>query len=153
MKNHWLDKSVTELREHYEKELAASEAMAAKGYAQAYEIITDLRNKLEDQREMYEKRLEEGFNEAFELLQKEKQEKASLEVVLYEEYDKKVQDIRKFMVDKVADYLDKKVLEEGAAKVRAENTPNRSLKKQSQVFALTLCRSRLRSRSPTCKRG
>jgi hypothetical protein len=98
----------TKLDEAYEQlteEKKAEEAIAEQGYQQAYEIIASLMNRLDEQREEFEQALEEGFDEAFQELQKEKGKNENIEVELYEEFDKKLKEMKDFMVDKVDQFL------------------------------------------------
>ena len=122
-------------------ELTQSEKIAEQGYAEAYQIITDLRNKLENQKGEFEKALEEGYEEAYQMLleergkvtalegqvksleaklsarsvyaewqpsvdqQPDKISVGELEVKLYEEYDKKLAEMKEYIVDKVDQFL------------------------------------------------
>lgn len=79
-----------------------------KGYAEAYQIISDLRDRLEVQREEFEHALEEGYEEAYQLLVNERASKESLEVDMYEEYDRKVKEIKEFFVEKLDAFLSQK---------------------------------------------
>jgi regulator of replication initiation timing len=86
-------------------ELAASEKTAEKGYEEAYAIIGDLRNRLELQGEEYKAALEEGYEEAYQMLKAEKDKNQQLEVEMYEEYDKKLAEMKEYIVDKVDQFL------------------------------------------------
>jgi hypothetical protein len=48
------------------------EGIAEQGYIEAYKIITDLKNRLESQKEESEKTLEKGFEEAYQMLLEER---------------------------------------------------------------------------------
>lgn len=104
-----LEKEYTEkLEEAYktvESEKATVEQTTEAGYAQAWEIITDLRERLEIQKEEFEQALEEGYEEAYQMLQEERSKNDTLEVSLYEEYDKRMNDVKAYMVDKVDQFL------------------------------------------------
>ncbi len=104
-----LEKEYSEkLEEAYKtitEEKAADEATAEQGYAQAWEIITDLRDRLEIQKEEFEQALEEGYEEAYQMLQEERSKNDTLEVSLYEEYDKRMNDVKLYMVDKIDQFL------------------------------------------------
>jgi uncharacterized protein YoxC len=96
------------LQEAYEKfstDLKKSEETGETGYQQAYEIIMDLQKRLEEQKEEYEKQMEEGFEEAFQEIQKEKAKNENIEVELYQEFDKKLKEMKDFMVEKVDQFL------------------------------------------------
>jgi uncharacterized protein YyaL (SSP411 family) len=60
---------------------------------------------LDEQREEFETALEEGFEEAYGELQKEKGRNENLEVEIYEEADKKLQEMKGMMVDKLDQFL------------------------------------------------
>jgi len=104
-----LDKEFeTKLEDAYKQlssELMESESTTEKGYDQAFTIIQDLRTRLETQREEFESALEEGYEEAYQMLQKEKGKNDDLEVGIYEEYDKKLQEMKNYMVDKIDQFL------------------------------------------------
>lgn len=86
-------------------ELATAEKTAEKGYEEAYAIIGDLRNRLELQGEEYKTALEEGYEEAYQMLKAEKDKNQQLEVEMYEEYDKKLAEMKEYMVDKLDQFL------------------------------------------------
>lgn len=88
-----------------EEEKSSDEQVAERGYAQAWEIITDLRDRLETQKEEFEAALEEGYEEAYQMLQEERSKNDTLEVSLYEEYDKRLAEVRGYMVDKIDQFL------------------------------------------------
>jgi hypothetical protein len=82
-----------------------SEKVAEQGYAEAYQIISELRDRLEVQREEFDIALEEGYEEAYKMLVEEKTKNETLEVDLYDEYDKKLAEIKEYMVDKLDSFL------------------------------------------------
>jgi len=86
-------------------EIAEAEKIAEKGYEEAYSIIADLRNRLEIQGEEFKSALEEGYEEAYQMLKQEKEKNQKLEVEMYEEYDKKLADMKEYIVDKVDQFL------------------------------------------------
>jgi regulator of replication initiation timing len=86
-------------------EMGQMETVAEQGYQQAYEIINSLMKRLDEQREEFEQALEEGFEEAFQELEKEKGKNGTIEVELYEEFDKKLKEMKEFMVDKLDQFL------------------------------------------------
>jgi len=86
-------------------ELATAEKTAEKGYEEAYAIIGDLRNRLELQGEEYKTALDEGYEEAYQMLKAEKDKNQQLEVEMYEEYDKKLAEMKEYMVDKLDQFL------------------------------------------------
>lgn len=86
-------------------ELVTAEKTAEQGYEEAYAIIGDLRNRLEIQGEEYKNALEEGYEEAYQMLKAERSKNESLEVEMYEEYDKKLAEMKEYIVDKVDQFL------------------------------------------------
>lgn len=142
------ESKLAQVQSAFQEEMAAAERVAETGYAQAYEIITQLRNRLEDkgldssfpvpastdpavgiynpeiagltaarqvilelqakldrQRQEMEQQMESGFEEAYQMLQQERQKNQTLEVQLYEEYDDKLKDIKEYIVTKVDQFL------------------------------------------------
>jgi hypothetical protein len=98
----------SKLDEAYEQlteERKADEVIAENGYQQAYDMIQSLMARLDEQREEFETALEEGFEEAYGELQKEKGRNENLEVEIYEEADKKLQEMKGMMVDKLDQFL------------------------------------------------
>lgn len=86
-------------------EVSETEKTATKGYEEAYAIIADLRNRLEVQGEEYKAALDEGYEEAYQMLKAEKEKNNKLEVEMYEEYDKKLHEMKEYIVDKVDQFL------------------------------------------------
>ena len=102
--NEKLEEAYTELS----GELSNSEKTAEQGYEEAYAIIADLRNRLDIQGEEYKNALEEGYEEAYQMLKTERAKNGNIEVELYEEYDKKLQEMKEYIVDKVDQFLQAK---------------------------------------------
>jgi hypothetical protein len=90
------------------QEKSQVEKVAEQGYAEAYQIICELRDRLEVQREEFEHALEEGYEQAYQMLLAERSKNESLEVDLYEEYDRKVREIKEFFVEKLDQFLSQK---------------------------------------------
>lgn len=67
--------------------------------------------------------MEEGYQEAYEMLMAEKKKNEDLEVQLYEEYEKKLKELKEFFVEKVDQFLDMKYQECGGdiTKLREQN--------------------------------
>jgi len=114
--NESLEQAKTELEAEYNAkleeayteltgELTSAEKVAEQGYEEAYAIIGDLRNRLELQGEEYKAALEEGYEEAYQMLKTEKDKNQQLEVEMYEEYDKKLVEMKEYIVDKVDQFL------------------------------------------------
>ena len=111
-----LDSAKTDLESEYNdkleeayrqlsEEMSNAEKTAYQGYQEAYGIIADLRNWLEMQRDEYNKALEEGYEEAYQMLLQEREKNNTLEVDMYEEYDKKLGEMKDYIVDKVDQFL------------------------------------------------
>lgn len=101
----------TNLEEAYSelsKELKTAEETAEQGYQEAYDIIADLRNRLETQRVEYEKALEEGYEEAYQMLVDERGKNENIGNDLFDEYEKKYQENREYIVEKVHEFLQEK---------------------------------------------
>jgi hypothetical protein len=101
----------TRLEEAYKivaQEKGQVEKVAEQGYAEAYQIICDLRDRLEVQREEFEHALGEGYEEAYQLLLQERAKNETLEMDLYEQYDAKVREIREFYVVQLDNFLSQK---------------------------------------------
>ena len=86
-------------------ELVTAEKTAQQGYEEAYAIIGDLRNRLELQGEEMKTALEEGYEEAYQMHKAEREKNQQLEVEMYEEYDKKLSEMKEYIVDKVDQFL------------------------------------------------
>jgi len=86
-------------------ELAQAEQIAEQGYEEAYAIIGDLRNRLEIQGQEYNNALEEGYEEAYQMLKAERAKNENIEVEMYEEYDRKLSEMKEYIVDKVDQFL------------------------------------------------
>lgn len=109
------------------EELKSAEETAIKGYKEAYAIITDLRARLETQQKEFEASMEEGYEEAYQMLQAEKGKNENLEVEMYEQFDKKLQEMKEYMVDKVDAFLQYKGTEiYESARKELENDPRTS---------------------------
>lgn len=112
----YLSEAKTELEKEFDNKLkeaytemteekGSDEATAEQGYQQAYAIIQDLRNRLELQKEEFETALEEGYEEAYKHVKEEQGKNNSIEVEMYEEYEKKLNEMRDYVVDKVDQFL------------------------------------------------
>lgn len=115
-----LEEAYTELS----SELKDAEETAIKGYKEAYAIIEDLRSRLETQQKEFELSMEEGYEEAYQMIQAEKGKNENIEVEMYDAFDKKLQEMKEYMVDKVDAFLQykgKEIYESALAEV--ENDP------------------------------
>ena len=86
-------------------ELQGTEETALKGYQEAYAIIEDLRNRLGVQQTEFEASMEEGCEEAYQMLQSEKSKNENLEVEMYDQFNDKLSEMKEYMVDKVDAFL------------------------------------------------
>jgi len=96
------------LEEAYEtlsSELKDAEITAEQGYQEAWAIIADMRNRLDVQNKEFESALEEGYEEAYQMLLAERGKNENLETELYEEYDKKLAEMKEYMIDKLDEFL------------------------------------------------
>lgn len=106
------------------KEKEENVKVAETGYNEAYEIICDLRDRIELQAKEYEDQVQEQYEEAYQMLQAERKKNDSLEVGLYEEYDSKLDEMKGYIVDKVDQFLATKGVEfESAIRREVTNDP------------------------------
>ena len=99
------NKNLEEAYSQLSGELAQAEKTAYQGYQEAYEIINDLKTRIEVQKEEFETALEEGYEEAYQMLLSERNSKATVETNLYEEYDSKLAEMKNYIVEKVDQFL------------------------------------------------
>ena len=93
------------------QEKTEAETVAEQGYQEAYSIIQDLRGRLETQQAEFDSALEEGYEEAYQALLAERSKKETAEVEIYEEYDKKLAEMKEYMVDKITEFFKHKTAE------------------------------------------
>jgi len=86
-------------------ELAQAEKVAEQGYMEAYQMICDLRNRIETMKEEFEATLEEEYESAYQLILNERAKNSNIEVEMYDEYDSKFSDMKEFVVDKLDEFL------------------------------------------------
>jgi hypothetical protein len=96
-----LEEAYSELSE----ELKTAEETAIQGYKEAYAIIQDLRARLETQQKEFDVSLEEGYEEAYQMLLAEKNKNENLEVEMYEQFNTKLNEMKEYMIDKVDAFL------------------------------------------------
>ncbi len=97
-----------QLEEAYEelgKQKLKIKEEAEQGYAQAFDLICEYKDRLALQNEEHKREMNEGFNEAWEMLQEERSKNVTLEGELHEEYEGKLKDIEKFLVKKLDQFL------------------------------------------------
>ena len=102
------NKNLEEAYSQLSGELATAEKTAYEGYQEAFEIIADLRSRLDVQKSEFESQLEEGYEEAYQMLLAERNSKSQVEVDLYEEYDQKLAEMKAYIVEKVDQFLQAK---------------------------------------------
>lgn len=100
-----MEDKLKEAYSEHKTELDGAEKIAEESYAHAWEIITDLRDRIDRQKEEFEHLQTEGYEEAYQMIQEERAKNDTLEVNLYEEYDRKFEDIKSYLVDKVDQFL------------------------------------------------
>lgn len=94
----------------HQEELKEAEAVAEKGYNQALQIITDQQVRMDEMKQEYQEAMDEGFEEAFNEVERLKEEKENVEVELYKEFDERLQQMQAFWVEKVDTFM---TLQEG----------------------------------------
>jgi hypothetical protein len=100
-----LQEAFEELSVEKTQAVEAAEKVAYEGYSQAWGIIQDLRTRMEKMRLEYQTALDQGFEEAFQLIQNEKSKNETLAADLYEEYDRRLAEVKEYIVDKVDEFL------------------------------------------------
>ncbi len=99
------DSNLEEAYSDLSSQLAEKEKIAETGYQEAYAIIDELRHRLETQGEEYKAELEKGWAQAYAKIKEEQAKNSTLELEMYEEYDKKLNEMKEYMVDKVDQFL------------------------------------------------
>lgn len=91
------------LLEAYDKvsaELAEAEETAHTGYKQAFAHIQELTLRLERQQEEFDNLMDEGFDEAYAMLEAEQAKNNNLEVEMYEEFNNRLKRMKDMFVEK-----------------------------------------------------
>lgn len=112
----FLESAMTELEEEYSTKLdeayekvhaenADNEKIAEEGYSQALEIINDLRDRIEIQKEEFDKALEVEYEKAYQMIQEARAANDSLEVELYETYEEKLAEVKNYLIDRMDQFL------------------------------------------------
>jgi hypothetical protein len=96
-----LDEAYAELTE----ELQEAEKVGEEGYRKAWDIITDLRNRIDTLRAEYDAALDEGYEEAYQQVLAERGKNETLETELHEEYEKRFNESKAYLVEKVDQFL------------------------------------------------
>jgi len=87
------------------EEMKGAEKTAETGYNEAWTIISDLRNRLETQQAEFEKTLEENYEEAYQMLLAERAKNDELELKLYEDSQKRLAEMKAYIVEKLNEFL------------------------------------------------
>jgi len=119
------NKNLQEAYAHLAAELKESEATGYEGYKEAVVIIRDLQKRLDENNAEWKAAMDEGYEEAYQMLVIEQGKNEKLELEVYEEYDKKLTEMKAYMVEKMDEYLayKTKMLAEAAHR-QALNDPN-----------------------------
>lgn len=86
-------------------ELAEAEAIAEAGYQQAYDLIMDQQLRIEAMQEEFDNAIDEGYEEAWEMLRAEESKNKDIEVEIYKEFDQKLRAMNDFYVEKIDAFL------------------------------------------------
>jgi hypothetical protein len=105
------NKNLEEAYAQLATEKTEAEEIAEQGYQEAYSIIQDLRGRLETQQAEFNTAMEEGYEEAYQALLSERAKKEELQTEIYEEYDKKLAEMKEYMVDKIHEFFQHKTAE------------------------------------------
>ncbi len=100
-----MNKNLEEAYAELSEELKSAEEVGEQGYREAWDIITELRNRIEMLRAEYDSALEEGYEEAYQAVLAEKGKNESLETEMFNEYEKRFDESKDFIVDKVDAFL------------------------------------------------
>lgn len=99
------NKNLEEAYAELSAEKEESEKVAKEGYRQAWEIITELRNRNEIMKAEYDAAIDEGYEEAYQAILAERGKNENIEVELHEEYEKRFNESKGYMVDKLDLFL------------------------------------------------
>ena len=99
---------LSEAYEEMHSELKDTEQTALEGYNEAVVIIEDLRKRLETQQVEFDSAMNDGFEEAYQMLEAEKEKNASLEEEMLEHFNGRLLEMKEYFTDKITDYLEYK---------------------------------------------
>lgn len=102
------NKNLEEAYAELSKEVQEAEKVGYEGYEQAMNTINELRNRADMLRAEYNAALDEGYEEAYQEILAERGKNEQLELQLHEEYEGRYQEMRKFFVDKLHQFLETK---------------------------------------------
>jgi len=100
-----MNKNLEEAYAELSEELKQAELVGEQGYREAWDIISELRNRIEMLRTEYDSALEEGYEEAYQAVLAEKGKNESIETDMFNEYEKRFDESKDFIVDKVDAFL------------------------------------------------
>ena len=99
--NSKLDEGYRIIAEEREKDWQTAQT----GYKQAYDIIADMRARLTRQEEEFQSTLVEEYEKAYQMILVERSKNDELTDTLYEEFNKRTDAIREFIVEKCDQFL------------------------------------------------
>ena len=99
--NNKLDEGYRIIAEEREKDWQTAQT----GYKQAYDIIADMRARLTRQEEEFQGTIVEEYEKAYQMILAERAKNDELEATLYEEFNKRTDAIREFIVEKCDQFL------------------------------------------------
>lgn len=103
-----LEEAFYELKEEKDSALENAEKIAYEGYSQAWGIIQDQRNRMSKMQLEYQAALDENSEQAYQMIQAEKEKNQTLATDLYEQYDQRLAEIKEHMIDKLDSFLQHK---------------------------------------------
>jgi hypothetical protein len=107
MEQEYSDK-LQEAYKEFSEELKQAEQTGEEGYSEALAMIKELRGRLDTQAKEFKVAMDEGYEEAFQMLEAEKAKNENLDVEMYEEFNKKLQEMREYFIDKIHQFLEYK---------------------------------------------
>ena len=99
------DKNLEEAYAELAEQVRKAEQVAEEGYQEAWDVITELRNRIVTLRAEYDSALEEGYEEAYQVVLAERGKNETLEMELHNEYEKRFSESEEFVVDKLDMFL------------------------------------------------
>lgn len=99
------DAKVQEAYDKVAADLEAAEVKTQEGYKQAYAIINDLELRMEQMVREYENKMEEGYQQAWDMIKAEQSSNNDSSMKIHEEYTQRFEQMRDFMVEKLDQFL------------------------------------------------
>lgn len=100
------NKKLTEAYTSAELEIKEAEETGYEGYRQAAEVINDLSSRLERLQEEKDNEIEAGYEEAWEMIKAEQAKNQEIEVEVYKDFDARLQEMRKLIIDKIDTFME-----------------------------------------------